>query len=350
MPGRPLLGGRVHELVFQAAPDGLLVVDAKGRVVLSNVRASAILGGPSRELDGCAAELLVPRLPDAGVGEVERTVRRLDGAEQGVHVRRTDLPGGACLLTLREAAPGERDDLRRRGQLLATVSHELRTPLTSIVGYSELLAELGDDELSPEARRLVSIVRRHVDRELQLVDDLLTLAHLDGPLMPPERLPVDLAGLARPLVRGAADEIDGVVSVTLEATSVPRVAGDVHGLSQVLQVLLSNALKFTPPGGSVVVRVRQERHEVVLEVEDDGIGIADHEQPHVFEALFRGAEAVRRQIQGAGLGLAIANAVVEGLDGTLEVESELGSGSVFRVRLPAMPADTTSVIAVPTQR
>lgn len=340
----------MHELVFQAAPDGLLVVDERGRVVLTNAQASAMLGGPPEALEGCAAELLVPRIPAAGAGEVERSVRRLDGAELGAHVRRTDLPDGACLLTLREVAPGERYDLAGRAKLLSTVSHELRTPLTSIVGYSELLAELGDDQLSPEARRLVSIVRRHVDRELQLVDDLLTLAHLDGPVAPADRLPVDLVGLARPLVHDAADETDGIVSVTLEATSVPRVAGDMHGLSQVLQVLLSNALKFTPPGGTVVVRVRTDHDAVVLEVEDDGIGIAAHEQPHVFEPLFRGAEAVRRHIQGAGLGLAIASAVVEGLDGDLEVESELGSGSTFRVRLPPLPGDTTPAIAVPTQR
>ena len=229
-----------------------------------------------------------------------------------------------------------------KDSFVANVSHELRTPLTSIRGYLELVLEGEAGDLNEEQRRFLSVVERNSDRLLRLVGDLLFVAQVDAGRIALERSPVDLEAIVEDAVESARPraECDGLALI-LAARPVPTFAADGARLGQLLDNLVSNALKFTPPGGEVTVSCGMQGAEAFLEVRDTGIGIPAEEQDRLFERFFRASAASELAIQGTGLGLAVAKAISDGHDGTISVESAGGHGSTFRVTLPlALPPKT----------
>jgi signal transduction histidine kinase len=228
---------------------------------------------------------------------------------------------------------------RMKDDFIASVSHELRTPLTSINGYLEVVLDGDAGELTEEQERYLNIVRRNGDRLLRLVRDLLFVAELDGSRVTLERAHVDLAALARRCLeaaRPAAEQRD--LELTLESEELVPLEGDPGRLSQVIDSLLSNALKFTPPGGRVEVRLTAESEAVCVEISDTGMGVKSADQEHLIERFFRSSEATTKAIQGTGLGLSIVAALVEAHGGSIDVESEIGVGTTFRVVLPMSKA------------
>jgi len=224
---------------------------------------------------------------------------------------------------------------RLKDEFLSLVSHELRTPLTSIRGYLDLVLDEEAGELNDEQRRFLQAVERNSGRLLRLVGDLLFVAQADAGRLSLERAKVDLAELAAHCVEGAAPTAsEKSVTLVLLADSVPPLVGDRGRLAQVLDNLVSNALKFTPEGGTVEVRTRPDGDFVALEVEDTGIGIPAEDQPRLFERFFRSPVADEKAIPGTGLGLAIVKAIVEAHEGRISVESRVGKGTTFRVELP----------------
>jgi signal transduction histidine kinase len=224
---------------------------------------------------------------------------------------------------------------RLKDEFLSLVSHELRTPLTSIRGYLDLVLDEEAGELNQEQRRFLQAVERNSGRLLRLVGDLLFVAQADAGRLSLERAKVDLAELAAHCVEGAAPAAsEKSVTLILLADSVPALVGDRGRLAQVLDNLVSNALKFTPEGGKVEVRTRSDGDHVTLEVEDTGIGIPAADQPRLFERFFRSSVADDRAIPGTGLGLAIVKAIVEAHEGRISIESREGEGTTFRVELP----------------
>jgi signal transduction histidine kinase len=224
---------------------------------------------------------------------------------------------------------------RLKDEFLSLVSHELRTPLTSIRGYLDLVLDEEAGELNPEQRRFLQAVERNSGRLLRLVGDLLFVAQADAGRLSLERAKVDLAELAAHCVEGAAPAAsEKSVTLVLMANPVPALVGDRGRLAQVLDNLVSNALKFTPAGGTVEVRTFSEGEAVILEVEDTGIGIPAEDQPHLFERFFRSSVADDQAIPGTGLGLAIVKAIVEAHAGLISIESREGKGTTFRVDLP----------------
>jgi len=224
---------------------------------------------------------------------------------------------------------------RLKDEFIALVSHELRTPLTSIRGYTELLINGEAGELTDEQHQFLGVVERNSHRLLDLVGDLLFLAQIEAGKLALELGAVDLAAVASESVeaaRPAAENKD--VTLTLATGPVPLLAGDCGRLSQVLDNLVSNAVKFTPAGGRVDVRVREQGGRAEIEVRDSGIGIPATEQDRLFERFFRSSNATERAIQGTGLGLAIAKAIVDAHGGRIAVKSDEGAGTVFRVVLP----------------
>ena len=224
---------------------------------------------------------------------------------------------------------------RLKDEFISLVSHELRTPLTSIRGYLELLLDGGGGELSEDQARFLAVVDRNSKRLMHLVGDLLFLAQVEAGKLTLELGDVDLDDLVAECVEAAkpiADEKGIELGAVLEPT--PVMTGDRGRLGQVLDNLVSNALKFTPEGGSVCVRMATRDDEAVVEVEDTGIGISPEEQDQLFERFFRSSEATERAIPGTGLGLTIAKAIVERHGGSIEVESAPGEGTTVRVRLP----------------
>jgi len=221
---------------------------------------------------------------------------------------------------------------RMKDSFLATVSHELRTPLSSIRGYLELLLDGEFDDRT--AHRFLSIMRRNSDRLLRLVDELLLVARLTEDGLPLQVATVDLAEVAREVIRACRPHAEHKDVKLRDHTDQPVPArGDTKRLVQALTHLVGNAVKFTAPGGEIAVHARTgELAEVI--VTDTGIGISAAELPYVFDRFFRGQAAESLAVQGPGLGLTIAKSIVEAHGGKVDLESRPGGGTTVRLRLP----------------
>jgi PAS domain S-box-containing protein len=278
---------------------------------------------------------------DRSSADFEHRIVRPDGAVRTVQGRGKvvrDETGRSIRMygTIRDVTEEKRaqeEADRLKNDFLALVSHELRTPLTSIRGYLEVLLDDEDGELNNGQRESAEIAYRNASRLQELVGDVLTLSKLESGAIRFQRRPVDLALIARELeqeFRPTAAQKKISIAVVAQESAV--VFGDPLRLGQSLANLLSNAIKFSPVGGTVEVHCRQTGGEVVLEVADSGIGIPAPELARIGQRFYRGSNA--DTIQGTGLGLAIAREILERHGGRLEVESEVGVGSAFRVRVP----------------
>ncbi|GAB2883545.1 PAS domain S-box protein [Nocardioides pacificus] len=355
---RKRVEGRFRNLL-EAAPDAMVIVDDTATIVHVNRQVERVFGYRRDELVGQEIEVLIPERQRRGhlarrngflmtepgarpmANGLELTGRRKDGTEFPAEISLSPLDTeegvlvSAAVRDMSDRQHLQEEHNRMREQVIATVSHELRTPLTSILGYAELMEDLGDDEVGPGARRLLGIISRNAARELQLVEDLLTLAFIGEQRMTIRPVPTDLRDVAREALAANQDQAAeaGIELVLADEELVP-VLGEAHRLRQVVDHLIGNALKFTSAGGRIEVRVRDSGSMAVLEVEDTGMGVPAEELPRVFERLYRASGAVAAQIPGAGLGLPITKAIVEAHAGWIDVESEQGVGTVFRVALP----------------
>jgi two-component system, OmpR family, sensor kinase len=239
-----------------------------------------------------------------------------------------------ALLSRLEAAFARREEaLARQRRFAADASHELRTPLTSISGHARMLDEWALDEDPKRAKRSVGAIRREADRMRDLVESLLALTRGDeGAPMDVGRH--DLASVAEEAAHAAA--VDGRVSVEYLRPEREVVATfDRERVLQVASILLDNAVKYTPAGGRVTVKVEERDGWAALSVSDTGVGIPEDQLPLVFER-FRRVDAARTEA-GAGLGLSIARQLAEAHEGSLEVQSVPGKGSTFTLLLPRRP-------------
>jgi signal transduction histidine kinase len=228
-----------------------------------------------------------------------------------------------------------RESDRIKDEFVATISHELRTPLTSIRGYLELMLD-GEQGLSKQGRGFLDVIDRNSKRLLGLVTDLLFLAQADEDQFELKIAPFHVQDLVEEAVASAEPQAKAKqISLLARVDEGPEVAGDRERLAQMLDNLVSNALKFTPAGGRVEVRLRRDADgSTVLEVTDTGIGIPTAEQEMLFERFFRSTNATENLIAGTGLGLSIVKLTAEAHGGTLSVESVEGKGTTFRVVLP----------------
>jgi len=228
---------------------------------------------------------------------------------------------------------------RLKDEFVATASHELRTPLTSISCYLDMSLDPAEGPLSTTREAQLRIVQRNADRLTVLVDQLLFLARADSHPLTLDRRPVDLgeilneaADTARPAA--LAKNIDLLV----EAKEPQWTLADRLQVLRIADNLVTNAVKFTPDGGTVRIVARREGSTAILEVTDTGVGIPRAQQRNLFNRFYRGTNAVENAIPGSGLGLAISQVIAEAHGTTIEVESTPGTGSTFRVALPLAPA------------
>ncbi|GIG23705.1 hypothetical protein Cch01nite_44290 [Cellulomonas chitinilytica] len=339
--------------VFNAGAEHLLGY-AEGEVVhrmrLTDFHVRDELDARRRELfqDASTVDepmaLLAPLVAPALAGRPEIrdwTYERRDGSQVLVRLavtRRTEADGSVSgYVVVATDITEEQEAARLKDEFVSLVSHELRTPLTSVLGYLELLQD-GTDPLTDEQREYVEVIERNARRQLRLVGDLLLTAQVDAGTFAIAPLPVDLADVVRAAVVSAAPvaEQSGVV-LEVAAQSAPAVA-DAQRISQAVDNLISNALKFTPAGGRVVVECAPVLDGGArLAVSDTGIGIAPDELSRLTTRFFRATTATRRAIPGVGLGLAITKAVVEAHGGTLDILSSVGEGTTFAIALPATP-------------
>ncbi|HEV7919662.1 MAG TPA: CHASE domain-containing protein [Thermoanaerobaculia bacterium] len=226
-----------------------------------------------------------------------------------------------------------------KDEFLATLSHELRTPMTAIIGWARLL---GEGDLDPETTgTAIDAIQKSSRAQAQLIDDLLDVSRITAGKMHIDPRPIELA----PVVAAALDSIAPAAEtkgVRLERELPPRplvVSGDAHRLQQVLWNLMTNAVKFTPRGGSVRVSLRGDNGDAVIEVTDTGRGIDPEFLPHVFERFRQADSSMTRAYTGLGLGLAIVRHLVEMHGGSVSASSEgEGKGATFVVRLPLLSA------------
>jgi PAS domain S-box-containing protein len=235
-----------------------------------------------------------------------------------------------------------------KDEFLALVSHELRTPLSAIVAHVELLL----DETLPKEHhaRFVEVIHRNSLRLERLVGDLLFVAQLELANLAVTMTNVNIAAVARESVEAAmlsADQSGVDLQLTPTDQSI-SLTGDAGRLGQALDNLIANAIKYSPDGGIVHVRVLPGVTECALEVEDHGMGIALEEQGHLFERFFRASAAVDLHIQGVGLGLMVVKSIIDAHDGKVSVISKPGSGSTFRIVLPLEAGGRLAAPSVPS--
>jgi signal transduction histidine kinase len=236
---------------------------------------------------------------------------------------------------------------RAKDEFLATLSHELRTPMTAVLGWSRMLKMGLTPEESVDA---VDAIEKSASVQMQLIEDILDMSRIMAGKLRIETAPLDLrsvADAALTTVRPTA-EMKGIEIITSYAPNLPQVAGDANRLQQVVWNLLTNAVKFTTRGGTILVRVAQTDDSVSLTVRDSGAGIDPAFLPHVFERFRQFDSSTTRAHGGIGIGLTIVRYLVEMHGGTIVAESEgLGRGATFRVELPALEARTRT--AAPLQ-
>lgn len=222
-----------------------------------------------------------------------------------------------------------------REEYLATMSHELRTPLTSIVGYLDLIADthdLAELGFEPEFR----IIQRNINQMLNLLRDLASAETREQSL----RIePADLVALVSQSIEASRPSIDQAgQSIELElppSSLIGRV--DAARIAQVLDNFVSNAVKYTPAGGTITVTLTREDKDAVIRIADSGRGISKNDQARVFERFFRSHEVRTAAIPGVGIGLSIAKTITEAHGGTITIDSEPGKGATFITRLPLRP-------------
>jgi PAS domain S-box-containing protein len=221
---------------------------------------------------------------------------------------------------------------RLKTAMLSNMSHEIRTPLTSIISFAGIL----EDALSGQHEKYARLVHQGGERLMATLDSVLQLSKLEAGVDEATCRPVRLREAARATVEAYEQRAEEAgVTLTLDLPDAPVVArANEAAIDQALGNLVDNALKFTPEGGTVWVRVRADDEAACLAVEDTGIGIGEAARSDIFDAFEQESTGLTREYEGSGLGLAIAQRLVDQLGGTLDVESEKGEGSCFTIRLP----------------
>jgi two-component system phosphate regulon sensor histidine kinase PhoR len=340
------------EAILRSMAEGVAVIGSDQRVVFCNQAFCQVLAidlsrwekRPMVEVIRQSDLLDVIRRALAGNESVRSevvvgVVRTKSFAVTTAPVRSDGLVVGAVLV-LHDISELRRLERARR-DFVANVSHEFKTPLTAIQGFAETL--LGGAVEDMENRyRFLEIIRNHAIRLSRLTDDLLKLSQIEAGKLELESRAVPIASLIEPCLettrlRASSKKLH--LEADYEADLAP-VRGDVSSLQEILQNLLDNAVRYTPPGGRICVRAQSTGQEVVISVSDTGIGIPKVEQERIFERFYRVDPARSREMGGTGLGLSIAKHLVEAHGGRIEVESEVSRGSTFSVFLPFVQKDS----------
>lgn len=347
---------RLLNTILDTVDVGIVAVDAEGRRLLTNswqsrLEAGAAPHGASTAVHRGWEDHLLLTGPDqwTPLQPERRPIRRAMAGESfadhlvcfggapggrvvstGARPLRDDDGGFGGAVVVYNEVTGLVNALAAKDDVVATVSHEFRTPLTSIIGNLDLV--LGE-ELPPSVLRRIEVAQRNAERLLALVSDLLVTASAAVQLQPRR---TDLAGLVEASIGSAQAHAQAArVSLSMEAREPLWANVDPLRISQALDNLVSNAIKYSPDGGSVTVSGCAAEGRVVLQVRDTGIGMTAADADRVFTRFFRSPAVRDGAIPGAGLGLSITKAIVEGHGGSITCRTRPGHGSTFTVELPA---------------
>jgi signal transduction histidine kinase/CheY-like chemotaxis protein len=351
--------------MIEGMRQGAVTLTAEGLVLYCNACFASMLRLPLEGLIGSqiephvAAESrdLFAALLSGGRGQGEILLETADGSPLPAYVAFSELPLDEpgepvlCMVVtdlteqkrseqLKQAWAASEEMNLAKDRFLATLSHELRTPLTPVLALISALE--GSDRLPSELHAEISMVRRNVELEARLIDDLLDLTRVSSGKLQLDRHDVDLRAVIEHAVQtSCAEEMaTGRRNIVVElADEDHRIWGDAPRLTQVFWNLLNNAVKFTPEGSTITVRSRRETPgRFLVEVVDNGVGIDPEILPRIFDAFEQGEESVTRRYGGLGLGLAISRTIVELHGGSIVVCSEgRERGTTFSVHLPVGP-------------
>ncbi|MBI4584580.1 MAG: PAS domain-containing protein [Planctomycetes bacterium] len=332
--------------ILSSMVEGVLAVDGEDQVLFCNRAAGELLGSEDLltqrkkiwELVHVIDLLdLLARVRYEGKPARREIVLRSGGREMILEGAATPFEGGLGkgIVVVLHDLTGLRKLERIRRDFVANVSHELKTPLTTIKGYVEtLLSGALHDETNNV--RFLEKIEAHVNRLSYLVRDLLSLARIESeehatPLSPAEWQPVVEECLKNYEVVLMEKNLTAAVEPPSEPVVVP---GNSEAMAQVIDNLLDNAVKYTPVGGKVTIRIYVQDGQGCLDVEDTGIGIPEQDLERIFERFYRVDKARSRELGGTGLGLSIVKHLVQSMHGTVAVASQIGKGSRFTVKIP----------------
>ena len=323
----------MQDLILGSMQEGVLLFDASLETAFANDALERHLGSRPASV----GQLFPPDLREAvrRVAMSSETVTlevERSAPIRWLRVTAASAGEGAVLMVVTDVTDARRIETVRR-DFVANASHELKTPAASIQAAAETLRAVSDDD--PDAvSRFAAQLEREAMRLSRIVADLLDLSRLESGSELTERVRIDA------IVREEAERIDDAgreagVRVTVRAPAPASVAGSARDLSLLVRNLIDNAVRYTPPGGTVEIAVEAHDQQLALTVRDTGVGIPARELPRVFERFYRVDRARSRETGGTGLGLSIVRHVAENHGGSVEVRSELGTGSTFTVRLPS---------------
>jgi signal transduction histidine kinase len=322
---------------------GLVVVDDEGTISLMNQAAERIFQVSRYDILGKRVYMLPLKTPIYRVLSENCRDYPVEMSIYGmvVNVRSTSVicSGGSCLGEMYELRDitSERREQRRSDEFVASMTHDLKSPLTVIMGYVDALAGVGSVGENTKALKFLDEMKRSGKRILGMIEDILDSYRLDMGLVEIRREFCDVGNVletcCQEMLRDA-EKHDINLTWSIDP-AIPDTHADARQISRIFANLISNAIKFTPAGGSVSVDAARAGGEIVVTVADSGIGIPPLDQSRIFNKYFRSDRV--RGYKGTGLGLTICRALTEGHGGVIEVASSEGEGSRFTVRLPVVP-------------
>ena len=340
------------EAVLFAMAEGVMVTDAGGRIIHFNPAFTRLMGADTwclnkrpievfrnAELQAAVDATLDTVTPGEPVTGVNLTLTRYDRTFQvNLTTVRTEHTYHGAVAVFHDVTELRRLEQVRR-DFVANVSHELRTPLTSIKGYTETLLDGAVEDVSL-ATKFITSIQSHSARLEALVADLLQLSRIESGRLDVQFCPCSLEAIVQRVLTSLEDRLQGKhLSLTCKFLKAPPVRADEKLVELVLLNLIDNAIKYTPEGGSVTLRILSKQGQVELTVTDTGVGIPSEALSRIFERFFRVDRVRSREQGGTGLGLSIVKHTMDLLGGRVWVESKLGFGAAFSISLPTWDAD-----------
>jgi len=333
--------------VIECMADGVLLTDHQGRIALLNPAATRLLGIREREevigkplwevVEAKQLREAIEEALNSGTSKViSQEIKRSDLWIRAHTASVKDLEGhNMGTVTVLEDLSHLLELEKMRNEFIGMVSHELRAPLSAIEQMINVV--LMKEDLGEKERNFLSRAKERLRGLVDFINKLLEVSRIEAGMAIQRREPLDL----KEVVQKAVDLFSGealnkglTFSVELPQDPLPLILGDPQGLEGVFVNLISNAIKYTPPGGKITVSLTQEGDYLKVSVSDTGVGIPKEDLPRIFDKFYRVRTKETRQVIGTGLGLAIVKGIVEAHLGRIEVKSELGKGSVFTVYLP----------------
>lgn len=334
------------EAILKSMDNGVIAVDMNYRIIMINPYAERIFGIHKNII---GEELLDGirdfELEDIFKGEEDnyREIKILWPKERILRVKRASIINGKKNIG-KVVVVQDITDIKKlenmRSQFVANVSHELKTPLTSIKGFAETLKYVEDEE---DKNKFLNIINDEADRLTRLINDILTLSHIENSKMNKSKI-VGVNHMIENIccmMQASAEKKH--IAIRNNLCEEPNIWGDGDRFKQMVINLVDNAIKYTDNGGQVKVSTDIKDGSYLISVEDNGVGISKKHQEKLFERFYRVDKARSRSAGGTGLGLAIVKHIVLGFNGTIELESEVGKGSKFTIKIPLESSEDSNM-------